>query len=741
MTARWPLWSAVVALAGAWLAGVAAVAVVGVTLSLAGVGGSPGGAVLAIALLWAAGAIGALVLIARRAHAGEMPNFGLRPPPMRLAAVSTAAAGAALAASWAILEALTGVLSDLDPPRELSAQSPLARASGLADPTVVGAGTETLVSLLARGVVLVVATEVVLRGFVLPVLVRRLGRGWGVAVVVLAGAATGSVVAGTPGLVLPAAVLGLLLCLLYLETGSILPGLGLSGAAAGAVLGISLGWSPPAVAAAAVVYAVGAAGPALAVARLARAAPAPVPRGGALPRLAEERGVGSVEYAGVLLIVAGCMAALFAIGLPAHAQNWAEKVICVIEGGSCGGPGEVDKNCLVSSSTSTGSAAITVAIVKVGEDSTLIRREFADGRIEFTLIKSGTVAAELIAGAKAKGGSIGFDATASVSAGGKLEGAMTFTFTDPEKAQEFEDQVRSHGSFGQVVRDTVEGPDPLGINDWVLDHTVGEDVDAGDLPEPDSTYISIEALVEGEAGVNANAIVANAGISALIRRSGGARVYTSGPKKGQVELNMKITAEAAAELGIATFGPSVNGKAEFVATVTLDPAKGYQPTKLKIVGTAGYNGDDLDFSLAPTTGQLGELSQRLEGAAAGSNSGSGHQVEFQAELALDDPQAQADALALLTEPTPGPAAASIVTRIDRDGRLTFQTYDTTASKTEAGVRVGVGVGFGAEGSQSHESRDITGAWVREPGGTWKPRNCGPMNGVGTGGGGGGGGSW
>jgi hypothetical protein len=82
-----------------------------------------------------------------------------------------------------------------------------------------------------------------------------------------------------------------------------------------------------------------------------------------------------------------------------------------------------------------------------------------------------------------------------------------------------------------------------------------------------------------------------------------------------------------------------------------------------------------------------------------------------------------------------------VTRIDRDGRLTFQTYDTTASKTEAGVRVGVGVGFGAEGSQSHESRDITGAWVREPGGTWKPRNCGPMNGVGTGGGGGGGGSW
>jgi hypothetical protein len=725
MTARWPLWSALAALAGAWIAGVAAVAAVAIALSLAGVGGSPGGALLAIALLWAGGAIGTLLLVARRMHPSALPNFGLRPAPVRLAAISTAAAGAALAASWAILEALTGVLSELDPPRELSAQTPLARASGLPDPTVVGFGLETLVSLMARGVVLVVATEVVLRGFVLPVLVRRMGRGWGIALVVLGGTATGSVVAGTPGLVLPAAALGVLLCLLYLETGSILPGLGLSGAAAGAVLGISLGWSPPAVAAAAIGCAAGAAGPALALARLAGVAPAPLARGGALPRLAEERGVGSVEYAGVLLIVAGCLAALFAIGLPAHAQNWAQKVICVLEGGSCGGPGEVDKNCLVSSSTSTGSAAITVAIVKVGEDSTLIRQEYADGRIVFTLVKSGTVAAELIAGAKAKGGAIGFDATASVSAGGKLEGAMTFTFTDPEKAKAFEDQVRSHGSFGQVVRDTVEGPDPLGINDWVLDHTIGEDVDASDLPAPDSTYISIEALVEGQAGVNANAIVANAGLSALIRRSGGARVYTSSPKKGQVELNMKITAEAAAELGIATFGPSVDGRAEFVATVTLDPAKGYQPTKLKIVGTAGYNGDDLDFSATPTSGQLGELSQTLESAAVGSNSGTGHQVEFQAELALDDPAAQAEALALLTGPQPGPAAAPLVVRIDRDGRLTFQTYDTTASKTEAGVKVGLGVGIGVEGSQSNDARDISGSWVREPGGTWKPRNCGP----------------
>ena len=38
--------------------------------------------------------------------------------------------------------------------------------------------------------------------------------------------------------------------------------------------------------------------------------------------------------------------------------------------------------------------------------------------------------------------------------------------------------MREHGSFEQVARDVVEGFDPFGVKDWVLDDTVGEDVDA-----------------------------------------------------------------------------------------------------------------------------------------------------------------------------------------------------------------------------------------------------------------------
>src|SRR5918999_3967075 len=208
---------------------------------------------------------------------------------------------------------------------------------------------------------------------------------------------------------------------------------------------------------------------------------------------------------GMLLLAALIVGALVAVAVHTQIANQVSLLLCRIAGGDCTAQqAALDADCLVHSSASKGGAAVTVAIVKVGEESTLIKQVYADGRTVFTLLKNGSVAAELIAGAKARAGKVGFDATASVSAGGKLEGARTYTFTDPEEAEEFEEQVREHGSFGQVARDTVEGFDPFGAKDWVLDHTIGEDVDAEDLPKPDSTYISLDALIKGEAAALGN---------------------------------------------------------------------------------------------------------------------------------------------------------------------------------------------------------------------------------------------
>ena len=211
--------------------------------------------------------------------------------------------------------------------------------------------------------------------------------------------------------------------------------------------------------------------------------------------------------------------------------------------------------------------------------------------------------------------------------------------------------MRKHGSFGQVARDAVEGFDPFGAKDWVLDNTIGEDVDPEDLPEPDSTYVSAEAFIKGEAKAIGNVVIADAGAKGLLQYAGGARVYTSGPDKGKVELNLKIDAEAAAQLGVLTLGPEVKGKAQFIATVTLDKDHGYRPSHLRVVGTAGYNGDlgDADLMLRPTEGQLKEVQDalkagKLESAAVGSTDGSGQQVEFRADMDLTTTQDRTDAL-------------------------------------------------------------------------------------------------
>jgi Type II CAAX prenyl endopeptidase Rce1-like len=725
--AGWPGWAAFAALGASWVAGLVATLLAAVAFAGAGAVAAK----LAVALLSAAGTVAALAWLAARTGRLAPARLGLRPVDPRRALRAVAIAGALLAAACGLLAA-AGALGDLRVPRELSRLDGLAWAAGFGEPAVPF-DAAAIASLLSRAVLAVAVLELVVRGVVLPALARLIGPWPAIGATAALGAVSFGTIAGDGRLIAPALALGLLLGPLAVATGSIVPGAGLAAGFAGASLAAACGWGPLGAAVVALACATLVAGVLFAAAGGARRAAGerlPAPR---VHGLAAERGQTAAESMGMLLLVAMIVGALFALGLQTRIADQVALLICRIAGGDCTAQqAAVDKECLVSSSTSKGGAAVTVAIVKVGEESTMIKQVYADGRTVFTLLKNGSVAAELIAGAKAKAGKIGFDATASASAGGKLEGARTYTFTDPEEAAEFEAQVREHGSFGQVARDAVEGFDPFGVKDWVLDNTIGEDVDPEDLPESDSTYVSAEAFIKGEAKAIGNVVIADAGAKGLLQYAGGARVYTSGPDAGKVELNLKINAEAAAQLGILTLGPEIEGKAEFIATVTLDKDHGYRPSHLRVVGTAGYNGDltDADLLLRPTEGQIKEVQDalkagKLKSAAIGSTDGSGQQVEFRADMDLTTDQDRADALALFTGNVPAAVgAANLTRRMDEDGRLTLQVYDTTTSNTEAGLKVGLGVGVGVEGSQARDDRDLGGSWVREPGAGWTERNCG-----------------
>jgi membrane protease YdiL (CAAX protease family) len=727
-----PAWVAPAALLGAWTIGLVASVVVAIALE----GASPAAAKLALALLSGAGTVALLAWLALRTDAREpgaalAARLGVRRCDPRRALVCAGVAAAALAAVCALL-ALAGGFDGIRVPRELTRLDGLAWGAGHGEAPVPFDGA-AVASLLARAVIGTVVLELLLRGAVLPALARPIGAWPAIAVTAVLGAVPFGAVAGDGRLLLPALVLGALLGPLAVATGSIIPGAGLAAAFAGAALALACGWAPLAALVVALACATFAAAVLLAATgRARRAAPQPLPAP-QLRGLAAERGQTAAESMGMLLLVALITGALVALSLQTQIADQVGLLVCRIAGGDCTAQqAALDRDCLLASSTGKSGVAVTVAVVKVGTENTLIKQVYADGRTVFTLLKNGTVAAELIAGAKAKAGKVGFDATASVSAGGKLGGAMTYAFTDPEEAAEFEEMVRKHGSFEQVARDAVEGFDPFGVKDWVLDNTVGEDVDAGDLPEPDSEYVNAELLATGDAKAIGNVIVADAGARALLNLAGGARVYTSGPDKGRVDLNIKVDAELAANLGLVTFGPNVTGKGQFIATVTLDKDHGYRPSHLRVIGTAGYNGDldDSDILLNPTSGQLSEIQDalergKLESAALGSTDGSGRQVEFTGDLDLTTDADRAAALRALTGGASGAdSAAQLAGRLAEDGRLTFQVYDTTASNTEAGLKVGLGPGLGAEGSQSSDERNLGASWVREPGSGWLVRNCG-----------------
>ena len=141
-----------------------------------------------------------------------------------------------------------------------------------------------------------------------------------------------------------------------------------------------------------------------------------------------------------------------------------------------------------------------------------------------------------------------------------------------------------------------------------------------------------------------------------------------------------------------------------------------------MVGTAGYTGSPLQASEMAGTADLAAL----EEATVTGREGTGRQVEFAAELDLSDSGNLRAALGVL-RPDPVRRAGAVVDLDDRfaeDGRLTFQTYDTTASDDSAEVKVGLGVNAGLGGGETSDGQDLAGAFIREPGSNWLPRNCG-----------------
>lgn len=445
-----------------------------------------------------------------------------------------------------------------------------------------------------------------------------------------------------------------------------------------------------------------------------------------------ERGQVSAEWMGALFVVALVIGAFVASGMAGDIATGMKDAICRITGGECGEQtASTDpEKCTVSQSTTSSSADVFVAFVEVGKKSTLIKEVFSDGSVQYTLIDNSSAAGKLFAGGKANIGKYGANLSAEASAGGELDGAQVFEFPDEKSAKEFEDKVKAAGGFDGIIRDLADYndsilgiPNPLGgVDDWVLDQ-VGVDDDK-DLGTPSAEYVSGQLFIEGKGKAAAGVGGIDGELAAAIKGAGGVKTYTSGPKKGQSEVYIKLNGDANGQLMASLFGVGggIAGDVEGVVTLKLD--ENFKPTEFSVKSSAGYNGSlDLNGELKVTDPE--KVGKVFAEAAVTGSEGSGQKLEFEGTLDMNDPENAAAVLSLLN-PRPGGLAQGAIAvgqRLDEDGKLTLDTSSTSESEAGGSVKVGVGVGGGGGISSSQKDETRTAGLERPPGGTWGPRVC------------------
>lgn len=419
-----------------------------------------------------------------------------------------------------------------------------------------------------------------------------------------------------------------------------------------------------------------------------------------------ERAQASVEYTSLLLLLAVLLLACVALvpGVRDAVVAAVRTTVCQLAGGHGCGATTAARPCVVASSVRRTSASLGIpavrAVAKLAGGNSVLREDLSDGTARITLVDDGGVAAEIMTGL----GTTSLSASASAAAGGKLAGASVYEFQSARQADAFERGLRASGHPAGVIRDldsvasnanpltVVTGFDPV---EEALDR-VGVPKD-DPRPSPDARYLEgrVSEQLTGSLAATAGTKKVDPKLSAVLESAPGARVYTSGERRGQAEVFVRVDGQASGELGRVLLGGT--GKGSGVATLDLASAGGLHAKALR-----------LSLSGAALKGAGGRAS--------------GRRTDTQVELDLTEPVNRAAALALLDPRTPDPieAARALYRRIRDHGRVTVQTFGVR-SQTKALDLGAKGVGFhGEEGSESARSREL---YVREPGGAFVRAEC------------------
>lgn len=418
-------------------------------------------------------------------------------------------------------------------------------------------------------------------------------------------------------------------------------------------------------------------------------------------RRASEQGQASAEYVALLAVVAlALLAATLVVADPGVGRSVLDgmgRALCEVSGLGCAADA-ARQPCVVDSRSDRDSASVSIVVVRLGADATVLRERRSDGTVAVTLLGGGSAGAEIGLGGglevgRGRGGlALGGELRAAAIAG--LGGGRTWVVPDGRAAD------RLIGELGQRRRPLVDGP--LGLVRDLL----------GGRPktrDPDVTF------TEGRTGRGADGSLGRGRVRTELeselddvvgmqndRRTGRRTFYLRAERMSTAALETRL-------LGAASAG----GAGDVAVGVTLD--RGGVPIELSLTAARDVAG------LLELPGPLRRLptGRELQGA---------RRVELDARLDLRDPgNAAAGRRFLAALRRPGrvgellAAARGLGDRLVSFSDLQARAYRVRFSTSGAEGRVRAGGGLGAGLWRERSQARLTGAWERPPGGAWRER--------------------
>lgn len=411
-----------------------------------------------------------------------------------------------------------------------------------------------------------------------------------------------------------------------------------------------------------------------------------------------DAGQAALDYLGVVAVVAVILTAVGAVTLgPAIANGLGEAfqtALCRVTGDSC--PALVRPVCVLRTTGTEATAAVKVAIIKVGRTTALLRSERSDGTVELTLLDKVDGAVELKAGADGHvaigGHEVGASALAQAALTAQLGGGSMWRVPDRRAADRLQ-----HDLIEVVVGRTANHVAPLvGPALGLAQKAFG--VGSGKHLPPATSRIGsaragLKAELKGPMGAElelATGVILGATTDRL------AHTRT-------VYLQPELTAGATLLAGMA----GLDGAVEVRLGLTVDRDR--RPLTLAVSGIGRVD------------------ASKLGTAKVSTGMGRGRQVQAVATLDLTDPENTAAVTRLLRALAPGgapdrPAAAWALGRAFADhARIDVATYGRRDHKYGIGAEAGLGAGAGFDVGVARHGTSLLGAWTRPAGGAWEPR--------------------